>query len=180
MASKRTLSLMLTALAVGSSLWLAHAAWRYHQAQSFNAALARQDWDELSRDDSDYGRFAAAYALQQRGEMQTALAAYSRIDTDSAALRRALEFNMANAYLQRALADDIRNDKDLTLPLIELAKAGYRALLRKAPDHWPAKYNLERALQLLPDNLEQDVAEWHRPLSSPRATSALRADRELP
>ena len=180
MASKRTLSLVLSALALCCSFWLAHAAWRYHQAQSFNTALARQDWDTLGRDDSPYGRFAAAYALQQQGEIQAALAAYSRIDSDSGPLRRALEFNMANSYLQRALADDIRDDKDLTLPLIELAKQGYRALLHHAPDHWEAKYNLERALQLLPDNVEQDIEEWHRPLSSPRATSALRADRELP
>ena len=180
MASKRTLSFVLSTLALWCSLWLAQAAWRYHQAQTFNAALERRDWGALTGGGNAYKQFAIAYALQQQGKIQVALAAYSRIATDSVALQRAVKFNMANAYLQRALADDIRNDQDLRLPLIELAKEGYRALLRETPDHWDAKYNLERALQLLPDNLEQDIEEWNRPLRGPRATGAFKADRELP
>ena len=180
MANKRKLSLLLAALALLCSLWLAHASWRYYQAQAFNTALTRLDWDTLRHNGSPYGQFAAAYELQQQGEIQAALAAYSRIDTDSVALQGAVKFNMANAYLQRALADDIRNDQDLTLPLIELAKEGYRGLLQQAPNHWEAKYNLERALQLLPDNLDQDIEEWNRPLRGPRATGAFKADKELP
>jgi mxaK protein len=41
-----------------------------------------------------------------------------------------------------------------SLPMIEQAKARYRALLRVAPDDWDARYNLERALRLVPETQE--------------------------
>ena len=62
---------------------------------------------------------------------------------------------MGNTYLQQASSIDLEADADLALPLIELAKISYRAVLRIDSGHWDAKYNLERALQLLPDTGKQ-------------------------
>ena len=38
--------------------------------------------------------------------------------------------------------------------LVELAKQGYRELLRLEPDYWPARYNLEQALRLAPETVD--------------------------
>ena len=64
---------------------------------------------------------------------------------------------MGNTYLQQASLIDLDSDADLALPLIELAKISYREVLSINSQHWDAKYNLERALQLLPDTKEQPL-----------------------
>ena len=50
-------------------------------------------------------------------------------------------------------------DADLASPLIELAKVSYRRLLVLDSRHWDGKYNLERALQLLPDARDEALIE---------------------
>jgi hypothetical protein len=42
------------------------------------------------------------------------------------------------------------------LALIELAKEGYREVLRQESDDWAARYNLERAQRLVPDPDDAD------------------------
>lgn len=70
---------------------------------------------------------------------------------------RAALFDLGNAYLRQGAgtaADALRS-----LPMIEQAKAHYRALLRIAPGDWDARYNLERALRLAPEgSAEPDAA----------------------
>ncbi|MDP6183566.1 MAG: MxaL protein, partial [Gammaproteobacteria bacterium] len=92
----------------------------------------------------------------QLGQHQDARIIYSGLEnTDDETLRAAVLFNMGNTYLQQASSIDLEADADLALPLIELAKISYRAVLRIDSGHWDAKYNLERALQLLPDTGKQ-------------------------
>ena len=85
---------------------------------------------------------------------------YSRLEnSNDKRLQTASLFNMGNTYLQQASAIDMDADGDLALPLIELAKVSYRELLHIDPEHWAARYNLERALQLLPDVQEHALME---------------------
>lgn len=58
-------------------------------------------------------------------------------------------FDLANMYLREGAGESA--DAVRSLPMIEQAKARYRALLRVAPDDWDARYNLERALRLAPE-----------------------------
>ena len=95
-------------------------------------------------------------ALARAGAHDAASKAYSGVIRagEFDALGRQALFNLGNMYLRQGLAQD-SND---ALPLIELAKQRYRDLLRVAPDDWDARYNLERALRLAPEEQEA-VAE---------------------
>lgn len=181
MANKRRLSAVCGALIAAALLTLLVDGWRLYRARQTAAAIVAEDHARLARLGNAYARFAHAYALQRRGEMQQALVAYSGVGAEPGSpLWQAVRYNMGNAYLRRAFADDVRGNDDLTLPLVELAKNSYRALLRRVPDHWDAKYNLERALQLVPDAREQAIQEWQAPEHSPRAIATFETSRQLP
>jgi mxaK protein len=67
-----------------------------------------------------------------------------------------------------------------SLPLIELAKQRYRDVLRAEPNHWDARYNLSRALQLAPE-LEQQIEEKEEPPEREQSPSTLQGVRiDLP
>ena len=67
------------------------------------------------------------------------------------AIGRAALFDLANMYLRQGAGDAAQSLR--SLPLVEQAKARYRALLRVAPDDWDARYNLERALRVAPETV---------------------------
>ena len=71
-------------------------------------------------------------------------------DDAKAVVSVAAEYNLANAYLREALKIDEKTSSK-TLPLVELAKQRYRNLLHYSPQHWNARYNLERALIMAPE-----------------------------
>jgi mxaK protein len=182
MARKRRLTLILLTLALLCGAALLYALFEHRQVQAFNTALAQQDWVRAAHySPQRYGRFAQAYSLIQNGKFNEAIKLYGTLeDADDVELRRAAQFNLANAYLHWALSVDLERDRDIALPLVELAKQSYRILLKQEPQHWDAKYNLERALQLFPDIPEQAVQEWQAPENSPRSLATFRADRALP
>ncbi len=62
----------------------------------------------------------------------------------------------------------------MALPLIELAKEQYRALLRENPGLWAARYNLERAQRLQPDPEEGEESAPSAPSESERAPTTMR------
>jgi mxaK protein len=116
-------------------------------------------------------RLARATALAQAGAHDAAFKSYSGL-IDAAALDpvgRAALFNLGNMYLRQALGPDaaVGGDTDESTrarlaseagPLIELAKQRYRDLLRSDPLDWDARYNLERALRLAPEE-QPELAE---------------------
>jgi mxaK protein len=59
--------------------------------------------------------------------------------------------------------------------MIELAKEGYREILRANPADWAARYNLERAQRLVPDPDELDEAPPELNRSAERAATTMRA-----
>jgi len=63
---------------------------------------------------------------------------------------QAAQFNLANAYLRQGLRSDATTSTSRLM--LELAKQRYRNLLRVIPGDWDARYNLELALQLAPEN----------------------------
>lgn len=174
----------LTRMALGMVVLLAagmiYDVIRVFDVRQYNDALRRDAFVEAGEFDDASGVFAKAYALQRAGSFERSLKAYSLIENnDDPELERTVKFNMANLYLHRAL--ELGTDgNDLAIPLIELAKENYRELLRADSGHWDAKYNLERALVLLPEPEPQDSAEEAMPERSRRAAAAIRAYRQLP
>lgn len=122
-------------------------------------------------------RFAQAAALAAAGEDDAALDRYRTLQDDpaaAAALAQAARFNGANLLLRRAIAVHATNQPGQAIPLIELAKEGYREVLRRDPDHWDARYNLERAQRLLPDADESDAPPAATPENAERAATTMR------
>lgn len=84
-------------------------------------------------------------------------------DSTNPALRIKAQFNLANAYMREALKSGAQTSSK-SLPLVELAKQRYRDLLFEAPEHGPARYNLERALRMAPEGTDRDDDERIEPV----------------
>lgn len=81
-----------------------------------------------------------------------ALAAYKAIIQGGREdLRRIALYDLGNLHLRQALHVGL-DDEAQSLPLVELAKQSYRDLLRRDPNDWDARYNLERTLRLAPED----------------------------
>ncbi len=120
-------------------------------------------------------QFAHAHALAARGRADAALQAYGRLAADPA-LGPAARFNAANLLLGQGQVLRAGAQPGQALALIELAKEGYRELLRADPAHWPARYNLERAQRLVPDPESTDDEPVALPRDAERAATTMRGD----
>lgn len=129
---------------------------------------------------------ARATALARLGHDEEALADYRQVEAGKdPALRRLARINSANLHLRQAMAWIGSGDRDRALPLLELAKGLYRRLLAEDAgnaDHadsigiadggdWDLRYNLERAIRLLPEEEPGDLEAPPMPEQSSRATS---------
>jgi len=92
------------------------------------AAEPKQDSDE------PVGRESAQLPIEQQGN-----------------LRARFTCLVGNLHLRQALQVGL-DDEAQSLPLVELAKQSYRDLLRRDPNDWDARYNLERTLRLAPED----------------------------
>ena len=120
--------------------------------------------------------FAKAYYLDSAGKRQEALSLYQQvINEGDARLSTAAKYNSANLNLREALAKSGANAEGEALPLIELAKQSYREVLRLDSGDWNARYNLERALRLAPENEEGEAAGLPQPLGAERAITTMKA-----
>ena len=104
-----------------------------------------------------------------------ALKRYRALQTEDTALGRSARFNSANLLLRQALRLRASPQPGQAIPLIELAKEHYRDVLRQDPQHWPARYNLERAQRLLPDPEPGDDGAAGAPERAERAATTVRA-----
>jgi mxaK protein len=118
-------------------------------------------------------RVAQALALAQAGQDEPALARYRSL-YDDPALGLLARYNAANVLLRRAMALREAGNTDQAYPLTELAKEGYRQVLRREPSHRPARYNLERALRLNPELDAEDLASV-APEKAERAVTTMRS-----
>jgi mxaK protein len=127
-------------------------AWRLIRIREWNAAILNGAATAAAAGAPAQVRFAAAYALAAKGDVQSALNAYRELDhNDDVKVRRDAKFNSATLYLQESLKAGAGADPSAALALVELAKQSYRELLREDPGDWDARYDLERALRLAPD-----------------------------
>lgn len=151
------------------------------RASQLNRALAELAAGEDVAAGHPRLHFARAWALQQDGKFDAALKAYAAIDVGGDdRMRAAVQYNLANLYLRRALEHRENDADDLALPLVELAKEYYRELLREHSRDWLARYNLEVALRISPETELADVEEERNPEHNPRAAAGIRVRKRLP
>ncbi|SIT38455.1 putative MxaK-like protein [Paraburkholderia ribeironis] len=116
--------------------------------------------------DAPQVRLARATALSKAGAYDAAGRLYAGLIHDDRLddLGRTALFDLANMYLREGAGEGAASTVK-SLNMIGEAKAGYRRLLRAAPDDWDARYNLERALWLAPETdgapVEPNVKSQH-------------------
>ena len=146
-----------------------------------NAAPTRERIALLAERDTVRGALARAWRLQADGRHQEAIAGYGTIvlDADSD-LRTVQLFNLANLYLERAVQLERTDETQPAMSMVELAKQNYREILARDPYHWDSRYNLSRALEMLPDIAAVDYENERNPERSPQAPRAARTYEGLP
>jgi len=120
--------------------------------------------------------FAQAFHLAQRGDDERALNLYKRLQDEGGDLARAARYNAGNVHLRQAITlKKTRGDAALgaLITPAELAKQAYRDVLRADSANWDARFNLERALRVLPD--QDDESAGQTPGRSERAATTMRS-----
>jgi len=155
---RRTVHLVFAVLSLCCAGAALERGWRLRQTTGLNAEIARiaaapvdKEATALPPRSARELQLAQALALSQAGHHEAALKGYAALlqngERDSVA-QQAL-FNLANMYLRQGLAQQAG-----AAPLFELGKQRLRNLLRATPEDWDARYNLERALRLAPEEQE--------------------------
>ena len=146
-----------------------------------NAMLAQGEIALLAQRDTLRGQLARAYRLHADRKLKEAIAAYGAIASESEPeLRKAQYFNLANLYLERAAELERADQTQSAMSLVELAKQNYREILARDPHHWDSRYNLSRALEMLPDIAAVNYENELNPERSPQAPQAARSYEGLP
>jgi mxaK protein len=141
--------------------WVTREAQHGHDTPAEAHAAKWTDLLPPAPDSLPEARLAYAVALS-RIDYDGALAAYKAITRSGREdLRRIALYDLGNLNLRHALQAGIADDAQ-SLPLTELAKQSYRDLLRRDPNDWDARYNLERALRLAPEE-DEDIADTGPP-----------------
>jgi mxaK protein len=142
----------LCAVAIGEIVRLRHA-------EEINTAVATPSNRTAVAADRlpPEARVARAVAISKL-DYDAALAAYKAIiQSNREDLRQIALYDLGNLHLRQAIHAGLA-DEAQSLPLTELAKQSYRDLLRRNPYDWDARYNLERALRLAPEE-DEDASE---------------------
>jgi mxaK protein len=147
--------------------------WRLLQAERLNAQIASgalPPEDPAARPEL---RLAHAVAQAASGATEAALTRYGALHADTP-VGQAARYNGANLLLRQGMALRASSQPGQALALIELAKEGYREVLRHDSEDWAARYNLERAQRLVPDpeGVDEEPPEARR--SAERAATTMR------
>ncbi|MTI62300.1 MxaK protein [Methylophaga sp.] len=161
---------LLILLIIGSALLAVITAGRLWQAQQVNAYISDPEAFETIPDDPR-ARFAHANMLERKQKTNEALEQLTQVlgEADAGLLPLAY-FNRGNINLREALK--LTSSDGRQIPLIELAKQDYRSALALDPQMWNARYNLEIALRVVPEDpantedFEKNVISSQRSIES--------------
>ncbi len=190
----RSLHLAFGATLLSCAVLTGYEAVRLSEAERVNAAITRaeagSDASTSAGEERERGgpssssfpeaQFAEAIALARQGNTEAALQRYKALGRGSRAdLAADALYNAGNLQLREALKEG-RDAAVRMLPLVELAKQSYRGVLRRDPQSWDARYNLERALWLAPE-LDETIVESVQRNAEDRVLSTLQSTRaDLP
>lgn len=162
--------LACAAIALAQGLRLRQQLALNQQIAAAAAAPVAPDAAPAPRDAPREVRLARAVALSRGGAHDAAFKSYSGLIEPGRpdAIGREALFNLGNMYLRQgtgqvpggeaATPRASLQSRGEASPLLELAKQRYRDVLRAEPEDWDARYNLERALRIAPEE-QQGFAE---------------------
>jgi len=173
------LSVLLVAMATCAALlgWQLADYWRLSRLQQ-QLAAARAPAASLQSSGPAPLLARAQVLVRTRGPGagDAALELYRQVEAEGGEqLRRIARYDTANLYMRQAREEIERGEQGRAVPLIELAKGIYRGLLREDPADWDLRYNLERAVRLLPEE-DPDAVDVIQaaPENSERAPTTMR------
>jgi len=169
---RRRVHLLFMAVSCSCALYLAWQGLKLWQAEKSQCAVAEVSQiqsaqaatDELTSSSDARVQLAWAGRLSRMGEHAKAERLFGELvsDTQPDPVRVIAQYNLANHYFRQALS--ATTDANAVMPLVELAKQRYRDVLALQPEHWNARYNLERALRLAPEGGSHGVTEQGKPI----------------
>ncbi|CAN5126664.1 hypothetical protein BH11PSE9_BH11PSE9_25140 [soil metagenome] len=104
---------------------------------------------------------------------EAALHGYRSLQDDSP-LGQAARYNSANLLMRQAVIVRASTQPGQAITLVELAKEMYRDVLRVDPQHWAARYNLERAQRLVAEPEEAEAGPVGPERNAERAATTMR------
>jgi mxaK protein len=149
---RQAIYVLLSAAGLAGLFWSAWELWS-RSKQNFELATVAAGTD-IAVSPSSYAGLVLARArfLDRRDRFEEAQAfideALPRLPPQAQA---AVLYNHANVFVERAIARIERGDLDGAIPLINLAKDGYRRALRLDPTNFDLKYNFDVAMRLVRD-----------------------------
>ena len=170
---RRTMLRMGWAALAGLALLAAIDGWRLQRDEALNTIITRGPLPPEGPDAEPELRFAHAAALAASGAGEAALNRYGALHADTP-IGQAARFNGANLLMRQAIVMRAGAQPGQALALVELAKEGYREVLRHDAGDWAARYNLERAQRLVPDPEEVDEEPPEARRSAERAATTMR------
>ena len=146
------LSALLLVASLATALFLAGHLLLDRRDNSLIAALAAGHDLATSAGDPPALIFARLHFLATRERLDEAQPLMNQLlgQADRRIASAAL-YDMANARLRKALEHLESGGIDPAVPLVRLAKDGYRRALTLDPGFWDAKYNLDVAMRLVRD-----------------------------
>lgn len=171
--NRRRLSHALWAVIALAAVAAGVDGWRGWQVRQENRRIAEVTAQEPENGATPQRRLAHALALEAAGQADAALRRLGALYGDPA-VGRVARYDAANLLLRQAITLQDAGQPGQALAWVELAKEQYREVLRQQPDHADARYNLERALRLVPepDSGDDDPVEARR--NAERAATTMR------
>jgi len=161
---------LLMTLMVASAVAAGLSALALWQEKQVNQYIADPEAHETVPDDPR-AQFAYAAMLQRQQNNNEALAELTEVlGKADASLLPLAYYNRANINLREALT--MTGSDGRQIPLVELAKQDYRSALALDPQLWNARYNLEVALRMVPEDpanaedFEKNVISGQRSIES--------------
>lgn len=161
---------LLMTLMIASAVVAGLSALALWQEKQVNDYIAEPEAYETVPD-NPRARFAYAGMLQRQQKTDAALAELTEVlgEADASLLPLAY-YNRGNINLREALK--LTDSDGRQIPLVELAKQDYRSALALEPQLWNARYNLEVALRVVPEDpanaedFEKNVISSQRSIES--------------
>lgn len=143
---------LLLATLVISILLLLFSGWQFwQQTQLEKFVAAPESYQTIP--DHPRAHFAQGLYLVSQDENDAALEQYTLVlASQQAEWLPVAYFNRGNINLREAMTMEYSDPR--MIPLVELAKQDYRSALQREPEFWDARFNLEVALRLVPEDPE--------------------------
>jgi len=142
---------LLVIIAIVSLLFAGQAGYKLWQTGKINAFISEPTKFEQVPEHLK-AQFAQAYNDVEQGQSAKALERLTTVlETNDASLEAMAYYNRGNIHLRDAKA--LPSDDSGRLPLVGLAKQDYRTALLLDSSLWDARYNLELALLMVPEEV---------------------------